>query len=188
LEAVVNAALSLGCNGRGKGGVRGYMVALASTHPKRFAQLLEMALQLKNSAWRGSEAVLSDEQLMARIEKMSVNEIVMEHVIHLVASPLDDPPSTATDFLEAIIEAARRHGGNGRGKGGVAGYIRMLAQIGCKTFQEWVIRAMVEQVKGRSPTSIEAVKARLRERGVDEKKVYNLAHVMKYGKLLSEGP
>jgi hypothetical protein len=53
LEAVVNAALSLGSNGRGRGGVRGYMVALASTHPKRFARLLDVALQLKNSAWAG---------------------------------------------------------------------------------------------------------------------------------------
>jgi hypothetical protein len=59
-DAVVNAALSLGSNGRGKGGVGGHMVAMASKHPKRFAPLLEMALRLKKSArpnesceWRG---------------------------------------------------------------------------------------------------------------------------------------
>jgi hypothetical protein len=123
---------------------------------------------------------------MARIEKMSVNEIVMEYAIRLVVPPLDDPPSSATDLLEAIIDAAGRHGSNGRGKDGVAGYIRMLAQIECKTFDKLITRAMLEQVKGRSPQSIEEAKARLRDRGVDEKKVYDLAHVMKYGSLPSE--
>jgi hypothetical protein len=61
-DAVVNAALSLGSNGRGKGGVGGHMVAMASKHPKRFAPLLEMALRLKKSArpnedceWCGGE-------------------------------------------------------------------------------------------------------------------------------------
>jgi hypothetical protein len=186
LEAVLKAALSLGCNGRGKGGVRGHMFAMASQHPKRFAPLLEKALQQKNPAWGEGEAVLTDEQLMARIEKMRLDEIVMEHVIHLVAPPLDDPPSSATDFVEAIIGAARRHGSNGRGKDGVAGYIRMLAQIECKTFDKWVIRAMDEQVKGRSPQSIEEVKARLQDRGVDFKKVSDLAFAMKFGSLPSE--
>jgi hypothetical protein len=161
------------------------MFAMASQQPKRFAPLLEVALQQKNSAWGGGEAVLSDEQLMRRIEKMSVNEIVMEYAIHLVAPPLDDPPSSATDFVEAIIDAARRHGSNGRGKGGVGGYIRMLAEIGCKTFDKLIVRAMLEQVKGRSPQSIEEAKARLAERGV-EKTVYNLAFVMKHGVLPSE--
>jgi hypothetical protein len=186
LEAVVKAARSLGSNGRGRGGVGGYIFAMASQNPKRFAKLLENALEQKNSAWGGGDAVLSDEQLMKRIEKMSVNEIVMEHAIHLVAPPLDDPPSSATDVVEPIIDAARRHGSNGRGKGGVEGYIRMLAQIECKSFDKWIIRAMDEQVKGRSPQSIEEVKRRLRERGVDEKKVYDLAHVMKYGRLLHD--
>jgi hypothetical protein len=155
------------------------MFAMASQNPERFAPLLEKALQQKNSAWGGGEAVLSDEQLMARMEKMSLNEIVVEYAIHLVVPPLDDPPSRATDFVEAIIDAARRHGCNGRGKDGVEGYIRMLAQIECKTFDKWITRAMLEQVKGRSPQSIEEAKARLRDRGVDEKKVYDLARVMK---------
>jgi hypothetical protein len=44
LEEVVNAVLSLGSNGRGKGGVRGHMFVMASKHPKRFAPLLEKAL------------------------------------------------------------------------------------------------------------------------------------------------
>jgi hypothetical protein len=58
----------------------------------------------------------------------------------------------------------------------------MLAEIGCKTFEKWVIRAMLEQVKGRLPQSIEEAKARLAERGL-EKTVYNLAFVMKHGVL-----
>jgi hypothetical protein len=193
LEAVVNAALSLGSNGRGKDGVTGYMAAMASKRPKRFALLLERALQLKNSEWRGGEAVLSDEQAEARIEKaearirkMSVDEIVMGYVINFVVPPLDGPPSSATDILEAIIDAARRHGSNGHGKDGVEGYIEMLAQIECRAFDRWVIRAMGEQVKGNSPKSIDEAKARLRERGVDEKKVHDLASVMKYGSLPPE--
>jgi hypothetical protein len=180
LEAVVNAALSLGSNGRGKGGLGGFMFAMASQTPERFARLLGVALQIKDSAWGGGEAVLSDEQLMRRIEKMSVNEIVMEYAIHLVVPPLDDPPSSATDFVEAIIDSARRYGSNGRGKGGVGGYIRMLAEIGCKTFDKWIVRAMLEQVKGGSPRSIEEIWAGLRERGV-ERTIYDLAFVMRLG-------
>jgi hypothetical protein len=117
---------------------------------------------------------------------MSVDEIVVEHLIHLVAPPLDDPPNGATDFVEAIVDAARRHGRNGRGKGGVGGYIRMLAEIKCKTFDKWIIRAMLEQVKGGSPQSIEEAKARLRKQGVDVKAVYDIAHAMKYGRLPPE--
>jgi hypothetical protein len=187
LEAVVNAALSLGSNGRGKGGVGGHMFAMASKHPKRFAPLLERALQFKNSEWRGGEALQSDEEVMARIEKMSLDAIVKEYVIYLVVPPLDDgPPSGATDFVDAIIAAARRHGSNRRGKDGVEGYIRMLAQIGCRTFDRWVIRAMAEQVNGSSPKALEDAKARLRARGVDVKVLYDLAFAMKYGSLPPE--
>jgi hypothetical protein len=64
----------------------------------------------------------------------------------------------------------------------VEGYIRMLAHIGCKTFDRWVIRAMVEQVKGRSPKSREEIEARLRERGVDVKAAYELAVRIKFGR------
>jgi hypothetical protein len=187
LEAVVNAALSLGSDGRGKGGVGGHMFAMASKHPKRFAPLLERALQFKNSEWRGGEALLSDEEAMARIKKMSLDAIVKEYVRYLVVPPLDDgPPSGATDFVDAIIAAARRHGSNGRGKDGVEGYIRMLAQIGCRTFDRWVIRAMVEQVNGGSPKFLEDAKASLRERGVDVKVLYDLAFLMKYSSLPPE--
>jgi hypothetical protein len=187
LKAVMNAALSLGSDGRGKGGVGGYMVAMASKHPKRFAPLLEVALQLKNRERRGREALLSDDQALARIKKMTPNEIVMEYGIDLVEPRLDDgPPNSATDWLEAIIDAARSHGSNGRGRDGVEGYIRTLAQIGCKTFDRWVIRAMVERVKDSSPKSIEEVEARLRERGVDPKVLHDLAFVMKHGWLPPE--
>src|SRR6516225_9524153 len=87
LEAVVNAALSLGSDGRGKGGVGGHMAAMASKHPKRFAPLLERALQFKKSEWRGGEAFRSDEHAVARMKKMSLDEIVMEYLISV-----DEPP------------------------------------------------------------------------------------------------
>jgi hypothetical protein len=194
LEAVVNAARSLGSNRRGKGGVRGYMVEMASQQPKRFARLLEKALQTRNSEWREGGAVLEKaevrvEQAEARIRKMSVDEIVLNYVIHIVEPPLDDdPPSSATDILDAIIAAAARHGSNGHGKGGVAGYIRFLALIGCRPFDSWVIHAMDAQVKARSPQSIEEANTKLRERGMDVKSLRNLAHVLKFGRLPPEPP
>jgi hypothetical protein len=117
---------------------------------------------------------------------MSIDEIIMTYVIHFVVPPLDDPPCGATDIQEAIIAAARRHGSNGRGKHGVAGYIRMLAQIKCKRFDRWVMRAMDEQVKGRSPRSTEEVTARLRERGLNIQPLRDLASVMKLGILPRE--
>jgi hypothetical protein len=164
--------------GEAKGGIGGHIVATASKHPKRFAPLLEMAPQLKRAS--GGEAFLSDAQAVARIKKMSLDEIVMEYLIFVDEPP--SPPSSTTDFLDAIIAAATRHGSNGRGKNGVEGYIRMLAHIGCKTFDRWVIRAMVEQVKGRSPKSTEEIEARLRERGVDVEAAYDLAFTIKFGR------
>jgi hypothetical protein len=184
LEAVVNAARSLGGNGRGKGGVGGYMAAMASEESKRFAPLLEMALQLKNSGWRGEEAFESYEQFVKRIEEMRLDEIVMQYLISVdELRPLDDgPPSSATDFADAIIAAAGKHGANGRGKDGVEGYIRMLARIGCRTLDRWVIRAMVAQVKGRSPKSRKEVEARLQERGVDLEAMFGAAFLIKHGR------
>jgi hypothetical protein len=183
-DAVVNVARSLGSNGRGKGGVGGHMFAMASRHPKRFAPLLEMALQLKKSArpnegceWRGGEAMLSHEQALAQCQERGLPETLLDYLPGISddeLSPLDDgPPSSATDFLDAIIAAARSHGSNGRGKDGVEGYIRKLARIGCKTFDRLVIRAMVEQVKDMSrahdlsPEAIEKSIARFQARGVD---------------------
>jgi diadenosine tetraphosphatase ApaH/serine/threonine PP2A family protein phosphatase len=197
-DAVVNAALSLGSNGRGKGGVGGHMVAMASKHPKRFAPLLEMALRLKKSArpnedceWRGGKAMVSHEQAVAQCKEWGLPETIVDYLPGLSADelpPLDDgPPSSATDFLDAIIAAARRHGSNGHGKDGVEGYIRKLAHIGCRTFDRWVIRAMVEQVEGRSrahelsPEDIEECNAELRERGVDPDTVLHAAYEAKYG-------
>jgi hypothetical protein len=197
-DAVVNAVLSLGSNGRGKGGVGGRMDAMASKHPKRFAPLLEMALRLKKSArpnedclWCGGKPIASRAQVVAELEELGLPETLLDYLPRVSAdelSRLDDGPlSSATDFPDAIIAAARRHGSNGRGKDGVEGYIRMLARIGCRTFDRWVIRAMVEQVKGRSrahelsPESIEEVKAELREQGVDLDAMLHAAYEAKYG-------
>jgi hypothetical protein len=196
-DAVVNAALSLGSNGRGKGGVGGYMVAMASKRPKRFAPLLEMALRLKKSArpnedrqWCGGKAILSGEQALAYYKKMGLPETILNYMHHLSADEMlrldDGPPSSATDFLDAIIAAARRQGSNGRGKDGVEGYIRMLARIGCRTFDRWVIGAMVEQVEDRSrphrvsPEEMKEFSATIREH-MDPAAALQKAYEEKYG-------
>jgi hypothetical protein len=198
-DAVVNAALSLGSNGRGKGGVGGYMVAMASKRPKRFAPLLEMALRLKKSArpnedceWCGGKAISSREQVLAYCKEVGLPETILNYLPRVSADELlrldDGPPSSATDFLDAIIAAARRQGSNGRGKDGVEGYIRMLARIGCRTFDRWVIRAMVEQVEDRSrphrvsPEEMEEFSAIIREQfGMDPAAVLQKAYEEKYG-------
>jgi hypothetical protein len=197
-DAVVNVARSLGSNGRGKGGVGGHMFALASQHPKRFAPLLEKALRLKKSArpedceWRGGEPYESREQTLASCKAHGLPDTILNYLPRVSIDelpPLDDgPPSSATDILDAIIAAARRHGSNGRGKDGVEGYIRMLADIGCKTFDRWVIRAMVEQVEDRSrarelsPEEFEELSARFREQfGMDPAAVLRKAREEKYG-------
>jgi hypothetical protein len=197
-DAVVNVARSLGSNGRGKGGVGGHMFAMASQHPRRFAPLLERALRLKKSArpnedcqWRGGQRFYTREQALALYKEKGIPETLLKYLPHPSADevpPLDDgPPSSATDVLDAIIAAARRHGSNGRGKDGVEGYIRMLADIGCRTFDRWVIRAMVEQVEGwsgadeLSPEEIEEEKARWRAQGVDFDALLQKANEEKYG-------
>jgi len=197
-DAVVNVARSLGSNGRGKGGVGGHMFAMASRHPKRFAPLLEMALQLKKSArpnegceWRGGQAIMSHEQALAFCQEHGLPETILDYLAGISddeLSRLDDgPPSSATDFLDAIIAAASGHGSNGRGKDGVEGYIRKLARIGCRTFDRLVVRTMVEQVEARyrgdelSPEAIEKSRARLRARGVDPDTVLQKAYEAKYG-------
>jgi hypothetical protein len=181
-DAVVNVACSLGSNGRGKGGVGGHMFAIASQHPKRFAPLLERALRLKKSArpnedyeWRGGERILNREQALEYCKEKGLPETLLKYLVRpRKLLPLDDgPPSSARDFLDAIIAAARRHGSNGRGKDGVEGYILMLARIGCRTFDRWVIRTMIEQVEARyrghelSDQEVAEIEASMREDGVD---------------------
>jgi hypothetical protein len=197
-DAVVNVAQSLGSNGRGKGGVGGHMMAMASKHPKRFAPLLEKALTLKKGArpdedceWRGGKLVLRREQALARCKASGLPETILNYLLVPLdeLGPLDDgPPSSAADILDAIIAAARRHGSNGRGKDGVEGYIRMLADIGSRTFDRWVIRAMVEQVEDKFrahevlPEEMEEFSARTRERfGMDPAAVLQKAREEKYG-------
>jgi hypothetical protein len=125
-EAVVNVALSLGSNGRGKGGVGGHMMAMASKHPKRFAPLLEMALRLKQSArpdedyeWRGGKRMWSRKQVLAFFKEYGLPETIVDYLPVVPADklpPLDDgPPSSATDFLDAIIRQQRSRQGRGRG-------------------------------------------------------------------------
>ena len=135
--------------------------------------------------------IMSHAQVVAEFEELGLPKTLLDYLPRVSADELsrldDGPPSSATDFLDAIIAAARRHGSNGRGKDGVEGYIRMLAHIGCRTFDRWVIRAMVEQVKGRyrghelSPESIEESEASWRERGLDPAAVLRAAYEAKYG-------
>jgi hypothetical protein len=135
----------------------------------------------------GGKAISSREQVLAYCKEVGLPETILNYMPPVSADELlrldDGPPSSATDFLDAIIAAARRQGSNGRGKDGVEGYIRMLARIGCRTFDRWVIRAMVEQVEDRSrphrvsPEEMEE----LEQFGMDAAAVLQKAYEEKYG-------
>jgi hypothetical protein len=106
-EAVIRVAERFGRDGRGRDGLRGYMVFLAREHPAQFVTWLNKAVRAglpKKPARRkrARDGLISHDRQIA--------------------------------IGDALISAAERLGIDGKGRGGIVGYFRSLARARLRQF------------------------------------------------------
>jgi hypothetical protein len=135
VDAIITAGARRGSDGRGKDELDGRMFMLARTDHKSFGMLLERALRLKMKA-------KPDERDRAPLKKhFTVEEAKAElrsfgqpeEFVRLfdfcdpddppAEPPEDAGPNGTRDLLEAVVNAAIRHGSDGHGKDGLMGYM-----------------------------------------------------------------
>jgi hypothetical protein len=182
VDAIVTAGVRHGADGHGKDGLDGRIRMLARTYPKGFGMLLERALRLKMKAkpderdrTRGRKYLTEDEA--ARLRESGIPEEALQFM-----TPIDDsnlpaePPETAEpngtrDLVEAVINAAVRHGSDRHGRDGLTGYMGLLQVNEPKTFklltdvaQRWEATSRPDKPK-KDRRSAEEAEAALRAAG-----------------------
>jgi hypothetical protein len=180
VDAIITVGVRRGSDGRGKDGLDGRMFMLARTDRESFGILLVEALRLKMKAApeRGAalKKYLTEAEVRAELRESGLPEEVIKHM-HPVDSenlpaefPKDAQPNGTRQVIEATINAAIRHGSDGHGKDGLAGYTRVLERTTPKTFirlmemaQQWQA-ATTTTNKMPTPTE-EQIQADLREAG-----------------------
>jgi hypothetical protein len=140
VDAIITAGKMRGADGRGKDGLDGYMLTMACTNSRRFGILLGWALRLKMKAPRGTDDekpdYLTDEEARAEFREVGgIPERFFDYLspIDLRTVPADRrkraQPNGKRAITEAVINAAIRHGSDGRGKDGLVGYFVMLDPV-----------------------------------------------------------
>jgi hypothetical protein len=136
VDAIIDAAARRGADGRGRHGLDGHMSMLASTSLRKFGILLGGALRLKMKPGRGEDderpELVTLEQAKARLREAGLPESFADYL-----RPVDcrteqrkrAQPNGTRSIVEAVINAAIRHGSDGRGKDGLLGYMLMLERI-----------------------------------------------------------
>jgi hypothetical protein len=72
-DAIVGAAEALGSDGRGKGGLQGYLEFLGRKDPKTFGMLLRAAMPMQiNATVRQPDVILTREQLIAEMQSRGI--------------------------------------------------------------------------------------------------------------------
>jgi hypothetical protein len=138
VDAIITAGARRGSDGRGKDGLDGLMFMLARTDRASFGSLLAAALRLNMKAkperWAARKESLTDEEIKAEFRERGLPEELIQYL------PKYDPnnppaarrkyaqPNGTRELMEAIINAAIRHGSDGHGKDGLVGYM-----LGCKS-------------------------------------------------------
>jgi hypothetical protein len=198
VDAIITAGARRGSDGRGKDGLDGRMFMLARTDRASFGSLLAAALRLKMKAkperWAARKESLTDEEIKAEFRERGLPEELFQYL------PKYDPnnppaalrkyaqPNGTRELMEAIINAAIRHGSDGHGKDGLVGYMLVLERTKFKTFVRLMELAQQWQVKATAPSdkprrSLEEIEARIRASGMD----YDAIDAI-FEKRLAEGP
>jgi hypothetical protein len=146
-DAIITAGVRRGSDGRGKDGLDGRMFTLARTDRKGFGMLLARALRLKMKAkpderdrTEGKKKYLTEDEVKAQFREVGIPEEVVQFMTPYDPRNLPaEPPETAgpngtRDLMEAVINAAVRHGGDGHGQDGLVGYMLLLQVTEPKTF------------------------------------------------------
>jgi hypothetical protein len=145
VESIVSAGTQNGADGHGKDGLVGRLFMLARNDHKGFGVLLETALRLKMKAKpderdRMEGKYLTDAEAKARLREFGIPVEVLRFLtpydLRNLPAELPDTagPNGTRDITEAIINAATRHGGDGHGKDGLLGFLRLLQVTEPRTF------------------------------------------------------
>jgi len=156
------------------------MFMLARTDRESFGILLVAALWLKMKVkpehWAAGAAgkeLLTEEEARAQLRERGLPEEALKYLPRYDPKNLpaeawkDAQPNDTREFMDAIINAAIRHGSDRHGKDGLVGYMLVLQRTKPNTFvrlmelaQQWQIKATAQSDKPR-PTR-EEVDARMR--------------------------
>jgi hypothetical protein len=157
VDAILNVGALRGSDGRGKDGLDGYASMLASTSYRRFGILLGRALRFKMTARRVTDDEKPDfmtvKEAKAELRRFGIPEQFADYVpktdireLPALQREKAQPNGTRT-ITQAVINAAIRHGSDGRGKDGLQGYFLLLERMDppifdmlTRTAQWWQIR------------------------------------------------
>jgi hypothetical protein len=162
VDAILNVGALRGSDGRGKDGLDGYMSMLASTSYRRFGILLGRALRFKMTARRGTDdeesEFYTDEEAKANLRSVGIPLQILDYLtpVDLRNLPADRrkkaEPNGTRSITEAVINAAIRHGSDGRGKDGMRGYFLLLERMDPPIFDMLTRMAQSWQVKHPPPS------------------------------------
>ena len=168
VDAIITAGVRRGSDGRGKDGLDGRMFMLARTDRKGFGMLFARALRLKMKAkpehWAAGKKWLTEDEVKARFRELGMPEELVQFMTAYDLRNLPaEPPETAgpngtRDLIEAVINAAVRHGGDGHGQDGLVGFMLLLQVTEPKTFnmltgvaQRWQATSRSDKPNKRKP-------------------------------------
>jgi hypothetical protein len=148
-EAVITAATWFGSNGRGAGGLVGFLAMAARKHPKVFKALFKGAakrrLRAEDVAERQAAKLRQEWEEVFRARGIDPSiEDEPSGAEHPDEPGPDEPRADVVHSLEdAIIAGAARHGSDGFEAGGLTGYCAMLACTDERTFVH-LVRFMLD--------------------------------------------
>jgi hypothetical protein len=161
VDAIIDVGVRRGDDGCGKSALDGYMFMLARTSCRRFGRLFGWALRWMMKAGRDKDRpdFLTREEAEAKLRASGLPEWLCDYYRYIDVRDLPAEqrkraqPNGTRAITEAVINAAIRRGGDGRGKGGLGGYLLMLERIEPQTFDMMMRMAQRWQVKHppRSP-------------------------------------
>jgi hypothetical protein len=187
VDAIITAGARRGSDGRGKDDLDGRMYMVARTDPESFAILLVAALRRKMKAkpehGAAGKKYLTEQEVRATLRESGISEEVIKYMHpvgcrNLSVELLNAQPNGTRQVTEATINAAIRHGSDGHGTDGLAGYMLVLQQTTPKTFLR--LMEMAQQQQAPTPNKLpiyrteEEVRAGMREAGLPE----NLTELM----------
>jgi hypothetical protein len=157
VDAIITAGELRGADGRGEDGLDGYMSMLASTSLRQFGILLGGALRLKMQARRDNDdekpEFLTLKEARAEFRKIGIPERVVDYLPHLDRRDLpamqrkSAQPNGTRAIGEAVINAAIRHGSDGRGRSGLTGFMLMVERTDPQLFAMFLGMAQRWQAK-----------------------------------------
>jgi hypothetical protein len=182
VDAIITAGVRHGADGHGRDALDGRMFMLARTDRKGFGMLLARALRLKMKAkpderdrTEGKKFLTYDE-MMAFLRKAGHPEEAIKFFPYCDARNLpaeSSGPNGTRDLMDAVINAAIRHGADGHGAHGLIGFMQLLQSAEPKIFsmlegmaQRWQATSRPDEPNKHRPSE-EELEAGLRAAGMD---------------------